>query len=98
MSFPKTMLAASIAVLFLGSQALAAGPLMSSPAAQASPQQTAALIAKLAETRGAHGLDQNHGFAIAARHPGVDGTTITRADHTFKGVRVWESESVVVTD
>ncbi|MES2018203.1 MAG: M4 family metallopeptidase [Pseudomonadota bacterium] len=72
--------------------------MMAAPVTPASAQQNAALIAKLAETRAAHGLDQNHGFAIAARHPGVDGQTITRADHTFKGVHVWQSESVVVTD
>ncbi|MES2318415.1 MAG: M4 family metallopeptidase [Pseudomonadota bacterium] len=98
MNFPKTLLAASIAVVCLGSQALAAGPLMSSPAALASPQQASALVAKLAATRAAHGLDQNHGFAIMAQHPGVSGTKITRAAHTFKGVRVFQSESVVVTD
>jgi Zn-dependent metalloprotease len=98
MNFQKTMLAASIALLFVGSQASAADQLMASPAAQASPQQASALIAKLAATRGANGLDANHGFAIASRHPGVVGQTITRADHTFKGVRVWQSESVVVTN
>jgi Zn-dependent metalloprotease len=98
MNFPKTMLAASIAVLFLGSQAMASGPLMSAPAAQASPQQAAALVVKLAATRATHGLDANHGFAITSRHPGVSGTIITRVDHTFRGVPVWQSESVVVTD
>jgi Zn-dependent metalloprotease len=98
MNFPKTLLAASIAVLFLGTQASAADQMMAAPAAQATPQQAAALIAKLAAARAASGLDQNHGFAIAARHPGVSGTTITRVDHTYKGVHVWQSESVVVTD
>ncbi|MFL6660364.1 MAG: M4 family metallopeptidase [Massilia sp.] len=98
MNFPKTMLAASIAVLFMGTQAVAADQMMAGPAAQATPQQANALIAQLTATRGSHGLDQNHGFAIAARHPGVDGHTITRADHTYKGVRVFQSESVVVTN
>ena len=97
MNFPKTMLATSIAILFLSSQAVASGPMMSAPVAKASPQQAAALVAKLAATRAAHGLDDNHGFAIAAQHPGVNGNVITRADHTFKGVPVWQSESVVVT-
>jgi Zn-dependent metalloprotease len=98
MNFPKTMLAASIALLFIASPAMAGEQMMASPTAQATPQQATALIAKLAATRGAHGLDANHGFAIALRHPGVNGHIITRADHTFKGVRVWQSESVVVTD
>ena len=100
MNFRKTILAASIAVvpLFLASAAFAAGPMMAAPAAQASPQERASLVAKLAATRSAHGLDQNHGFAVAAQHPGASGQKITRAAHTFKGVRVWQSESVVVTD
>ena len=98
MNFPKTLLAASIAVLFLASHAMAAGPMMSSPAAQASPQQASALLARLAATRAANGLDQHHGFTIMAQHPGVTGTKITRAAHTFKGVRVFQSESVLVTD
>ena len=99
MNFRKTILAASIAVvpLFLATSAIAAGPMMAAPA-QASPQETASLVAKLASTRSAHGLDQNHGFAVTAQHPGVVGEKITRAAHTFKGVRVWQSESVVVTD
>lgn len=96
MTFQKTLLAASIALL-LGAHAVAA-PLMGAPAPMATPQEAAALIARLAATRAANGLDHNHGFAIAARHPGVEGTRITRVHHTFKGVRVFLSESVVVTD
>ncbi|WP_426209541.1 M4 family metallopeptidase [Massilia sp. TWP1-3-3] len=100
MNFRKTILAASIAVvpLLMANAAIAAGPMMAAPAAQASPQENATLVAKLAATRGAHGLDQNHGFAVAAQHPGAAGEKITRAAHTYKGVRVWKSESVVVTD
>lgn len=100
MNFRKTMLAASIAVLplFLANAAIAAGPMMAAPAAQATPQEAASLIAKLASTRSAKGLDQNHNFAVTSRHPGASGQKITRAAHTFKGVRVWQSESVVVTD
>lgn len=99
MNFPKTLLAASIAIvpLFLGSQALAAGPMMGTPVVQ-SQQEKATLVARLDATRAAHGLDANHGFAVVASHPGTTGTRITRAAHTFKGVRVWQSESVVVTD
>lgn len=100
MNFPKTLLAASIALLPLVFciDASAAGPLMAAPAAKASPQQAGALIARLAETRAANGLDHNHGFAIQSQHPGVVGTRITRATHTYKGVPVFQSESVVVTD
>ena len=99
MNFRKTILAASIAVvpLFLASAAIAAGPMMAAPV-QASPQETSALVAKLSATRAAKGLSEKHGFAIKAAHPGASGQKIMRAAHTFKGVRVWQSESVVVTD
>ena len=100
MNFPKTLLAASIALLplLMGSQAIAAGPMFGAPAALASPQEVASLVARLASNGAANGRDNNHGFALAAQHPGVDETKITRLNHTYKGVRVFLSESVVVTD
>jgi Zn-dependent metalloprotease len=99
MDFPKTLLAASLAIIpvFVGSQALAAGPMMGSPVAQ-SQQDKTTLISRLDATRATHGLDTNHGFAVTAQHPGQAGTKVARVAHTFKGVRVWQSESVVVTD
>ncbi|MBC7684657.1 MAG: M4 family metallopeptidase [Bdellovibrionales bacterium] len=100
MNCPKTLLAASIALLplLMGAQAMAAGPMFGAPATLATPQQAASLVARLAASRADKGLDNDHGFAIAAEHPGVEGTKITRADHTYKGVRVFQSESIVVTD
>ncbi|MFB9241490.1 M4 family metallopeptidase [Massilia antarctica] len=100
MNFRKTLLAASIAALplMMVGQALASAPIMAGPTALQSPQQGQALIAKLAATRATHGLDADHGFSITAQHPGVIGTRITRAAHTYKGVRVFQSESVVVTN
>jgi len=98
MNFPKTLIAASIAVIPLFAASVqAAGPVMGAPVAQ-SQQQVSTLIAKLNATRASHGLNSNHGFAVAAQHPGAAGTRITRANHTFKGVPVLGSESVVVTD
>ncbi|HEU4775715.1 MAG TPA: M4 family metallopeptidase [Telluria sp.] len=98
MNFPKTLIAASIAVIPLfAASAQAAGPVMGAPVAQ-SQQQVSTLVAKLNATRASHGLNSNHGFAVAAQHPGVAGTRITRANHTFKGVPVFGSESVVVSD
>ena len=97
MNFRKTLLAASIAaipLMFCG--AASAGNMMGAPAAQ-SQQDNASLIGQLNAQRGGHGLDSRHGFKLANQHPGVQGTTISRADHTFKGVRVFHSESVVVT-
>jgi Zn-dependent metalloprotease len=99
MNLRRTLIAASIAALplMMCAQAVAAGPMMAAPAAQ-SPQENAALVAKLAATRNKHGLDSDHGFTIVSQHPGVIGTRISRAAHTYKGVKVFESESVVVTN
>ncbi|HEY0064833.1 MAG TPA: M4 family metallopeptidase [Telluria sp.] len=83
--------------MFAGSEALASGPIMGAPVVK-SQQQAATLVAKLDATRGARGLDTNHSFAILTQHPGVTGTKITRAAHTYKGVPIFQSESVVVTD
>lgn len=70
---------------------------MSAPVA-ATPQSRAALVAQLEARRAARGLDGRHGFAIVAQHPGLQGTQVARVAHTFKGVRVFGSESVVVID
>ncbi|CAN7572476.1 M4 family metallopeptidase [Pseudoduganella sp. LjRoot289] len=101
MNLRKKMLAASIAALpmMLIAHAQAAGPhMMAAPVAQASPQENAGLAAKLAARPSSAGLGQQHGFAMGAQHPGAAGTKITRAKHTFNGLRVFGSESVVVTD
>jgi Zn-dependent metalloprotease len=72
-------------------------PMMSAPEPQ-SVAATAALVSKLTQGRGARGLDNNHGFAVAQQHPGMQGTQVVRAAHTYKGLRVFGSESVVVVD
>jgi Zn-dependent metalloprotease len=77
--------------------ATAATPLMSPYVVQA-PAATAALLAKLAEQQFERGLDADHSFVVSKQHPGADGTQVTRADHTYKGVRVFGSDSVVVSD
>jgi Zn-dependent metalloprotease len=94
-----TLLAASLfAIPFIHAVAAQApDTLMDAPRAQ-SAQANASLLARLASNRSAHGLDARHNFVLAAQHPGVVGTVITRADHTFNGVRIFGSESVVVTD
>ncbi|HEX9172460.1 MAG TPA: M4 family metallopeptidase [Telluria sp.] len=96
MSIRITALAASIGVLGLVAGAGAA-PLMSSPAVQSQLSQ-AALVSQLTAQRAAHGLDDKHGFVVVGQHPGVQGTQVIRARHTYKGVRVFGSESVVVVD
>jgi Zn-dependent metalloprotease len=70
---------------------------MSGPVA-ATAQSRAALLAQLEARRAERGLDARHGFAIVSQHPGVAGTQVARVAHTFKGVRVFGSESVVVLD
>eukprot|EP01034_Spumella_vulgaris_P022449 gene22449-28574_t len=85
--------------MMLAAQAHAAGPqMMAAPVAQASPQESAGLAAKLAKRPSSAGLGLQHGFAIGGQHPGVAGTKITRAQHTYNGLRVFGSESVIVTD
>ena len=97
MTLRKTLLAASIAALpFLMSAPAGAADLMAAPVAQTA-QDNANLVAALGAARGKAGLDSRHGFAIGKQHPGTTGTTISRIDHTFKGVRVFQSESVVVS-
>lgn len=95
MNLHKTLVAAMIGAFPL--MAVAAGPMMGAPIAQ-SPQAGASLIARLAAQRASHGLDADHHFALRNEHPGMEGTRVTRADHTYKGVRVFGSESVVVTN
>jgi Zn-dependent metalloprotease len=94
MNLRLTLLAASLALLSAG-PVMAQGNLMADSTAFASPQQSAGLLAALAVK---HGLSTDHGFVIATEHPGVIGTKITRVNHTFKNVRIWHSESVLVTD
>jgi Zn-dependent metalloprotease len=98
MNFRKTLIAASIAAIpFMTAPAVQAESMMSA-AKSHSAQDDASLIAKLMGQRGAHGLGADHGFAMGNQHPGMNGTQIARVDHTFKGVRVFSSESVVVTN
>jgi Zn-dependent metalloprotease len=98
MNLRKTVLAASVAALPMMwcGQSMAAGPMMAPPVAL-SMRENAALIALMAAGRDKAGLDQNHGFVLASQHPGAAGTRVSRLNHTYKGVRIFESESVVVT-
>ncbi|HEX9173526.1 MAG TPA: M4 family metallopeptidase [Telluria sp.] len=107
MNLRKRFLTASIAAipLLLTSQLQAASPMnpgpgparnMAGPVAR-SPQQLAALLATLNAARLKYGLDQNHGYRATVQHPGAAGTSIVRLAHTYKGVRIFQSESVLVT-
>ncbi|UTY57489.1 M4 family metallopeptidase [Massilia sp. erpn] len=96
MGLRKTLIAA--AVLVLAGQAAASSDHLMAEKAVFSPQENARLLSTLNGERSKHGLDADHGYAILQQHPGIKGTAITRLNHTYKGVRIFESESVVVTD
>jgi Zn-dependent metalloprotease len=72
--------------------------LMSAPVAIATPQESAGLVARLKTLENQQGLSADYSFRINSQHPGVVGQKITRAQHTYKGLRVLGSESVVVTN
>jgi Zn-dependent metalloprotease len=100
----RTRLLATPLGILIASTCAAAGPaqpvstpMMSAPKTP-SVAVTAALVSKLTQERTARGLDNNHGFTVAQQHPGVQGTLVVRAAHTYKGLRVFGSESVVVVD
>lgn len=99
MKLRLTLLASCMGVLPLTMLTPAhAVQLMGEPLAMATSQEKNALLGKLDASRSERGLDADHGFTLAAQHPGVPGTKVTRAVHTYKGLRVFGSESVVVTD
>ncbi len=98
--FRLTHLAASLAIMAAGftGQVFAADSLMAEFKGPALAQEQASLVNQLAAKRDAQGHDSRHGFTFANRHPGSAGTQINRIHHTFKGVPIFASESVVVTD
>ncbi|WP_036173907.1 M4 family metallopeptidase [Massilia sp. 9096] len=63
-----------------------------------SAQARAALLAQLEARRAARGIDARHGFQVLVHHPGPDGTQVARVAHTWKGVPIFGSESVLVLD
>ena len=103
MNLRLTIVAASIAALpLMATTAHAATPLpstlMAAPVSLASPQETASLVNKLAAQARSRGLNTEHGFAVGAQHPGVSGTRVSRVQHTYKGLPVFGSETVVVSN
>ena len=96
MNIRKTHLATLIAAVLGAMPAAGGAPLMNGPALQSGPA-LASVLGELAARRALTGFDADHGFALASQHPGVAGTQVVRADHTYKGLRVFGSETVVVT-
>ncbi len=87
MMLRKTMIAAAIALCA-----------QSGFAAALPAQANASLMAELAHERAGKGLDSDHGYVINRQHPGQQDKVITRLNHTYKGIRIFESEAVVVSD
>ena len=99
----RTILAASLGACYLSLSAAAQAAVAAAPATMSAPvaasaQARAALLTQLEARRAARGLDARHGYAIVSEHPGVQGTQVTRVAHTYKGVRIFGAESVVVAD
>ena len=95
-TFPAALLGAALLFLPLPQSALAA-PMMSPPTTLSATAKSS-VLARLAAGRQAKGLDADHHYRITSQHPGAGGTQIVRAAHTWKGLRVFGSDSVVVLD
>ena len=99
MKLRKSLLAAAVAASFAPAFAgVLPENMMAAPAQPMSLEAKANLAARLESRRAAAGLDSEHGYKLREQHPGANGQRILRADHTFQGLRVFGSESVVVTD
>ncbi|MCC2972352.1 M4 family metallopeptidase [Massilia sp. IC2-476] len=92
-TFPAALLGAAL----LFAQPLAAAPMMSPPTTLSASAKSS-VLAQLTAARQAKGLDADHHYRITSQHPGANGTQILRAAHTWKGVRVFGSDSVIVLD
>jgi Zn-dependent metalloprotease len=95
----RIFLLASLGALILSpAQPVLAGPgKMSAPAA-VNAATRAALLAQLEARRAGKGLDARFGYQLGSQHPGPQGTQVARVSHTWKGVRVFGAESVLVLD
>jgi Zn-dependent metalloprotease len=100
MKLRKSLLAAAIAALPFAPVVAGVLPeaLMAAPAQPLSADAKASLASRLDARRAAAGLDSEHGYQLRDQHPGANGQRIIRANHTFQGLRVFGSESVIVTD
>ncbi|KQQ47384.1 bacillolysin family protein [Duganella sp. Leaf126] len=97
MNLRKTLISASIAAL----PVMAAMPTQAATAslnAQNTDTKTQSLLTQLAQRDAQLGLGSDSNFRIANQHPGTGGNKITRVEHTYKGLRVFGSEEIVVTD
>ena len=86
-----TLLSAALSLgAFTG--ASAADATMGGPLAAAARDTAPSLIERLVA---AHNQPAPFALALDTIHPGVAGTRVARLHHTYRGVRIWQSESVV---
>ncbi len=76
----------------------AAAQRMAPPITTLSPQQSGTLLSQLSAMDTAQGLMPELSVRLSSQHPGAAGQKIVRTQHTYKGLRIFGSESVVVTD
>ncbi|MBQ5947939.1 M4 family metallopeptidase [Massilia sp. ST3] len=95
MSTPR--LAAMLASAVLLAHGALAAPMMSPPQ-NLDVKVRASVLGQLSAGRNAQGLDQDHSYRVLGQHPGAGGTQVVRAAHTYKGLRIFGSDSVVVLD
>jgi len=93
-----TTAVAAATSLLAATATLAADQLMAPPVNTLTPQDSSGLVAKLTAMEAARGVPPDLSFRIRSIHPGVAGQKVVRAQHTYKGLPVFGSESVVVTD
>ncbi|MEH6434420.1 M4 family metallopeptidase [Massilia sp. DD77] len=96
MSTPRRLAALLASAVLLAHGALAA-PMMSPPQ-NLGVKGRASVLGQLSAGRNAQGLDQDHSYRVLGQHPGAGGTQVVRAAHTYKGLRIFGSDSVVVLD
>jgi Zn-dependent metalloprotease len=95
MNLRLTLLASSLALIAAGPALAASTTLMSQDFVASSPQQATDLLGQL---NARYGLSADFGLKINTEHPGVTGTKVVRINHTFSGLRIWQSESVITVD
>lgn len=96
--FAVSLAAAGITCGYATAANSATQAMMAPPFPKASPHESTALVTALLAPHANQGFDSDHGYVLAKEHPGHAGTRIARLQHTYKGVRVLGSDSVVVTD
>jgi len=101
MNIRTTSLAILLAAVPLAAADAATAPaplvpkMMGGPALQ-SAAVVSALLNELNARRALAGLDNEHRFVVASQHPGAGDTQVLRVNHTYRGVRVFGSQSVIV--